>query len=86
MYRSDEEVEEWKKRDPVERMQKYLMQSGFWSEKEQAVLEEEINREILDAVAQAESAPPPPVETLFDDVFSEILPHLQEQKDSVISR
>jgi pyruvate dehydrogenase E1 component alpha subunit len=86
MYRSDEEVEEWKKRDPVERMQKYLMQNGFWSEKEQAVLEEEINREILDAVAKAESAPPPPVETLFDDVFSEILPHLQEQKDSITSR
>jgi pyruvate dehydrogenase E1 component alpha subunit len=86
MYRSDEEVEEWKKRDPVERMQKYLMQNGFWSEQEQTALEEEINREILDAVAQAESAPPPPVETMFDDVFSEILPHLQEQKDSLISK
>jgi pyruvate dehydrogenase E1 component subunit alpha len=81
MYRSDEEVETWKKRDPVERMQKYLQDQGFWSAEKQTALEEELNREILDAVARAENAPPPPVETLFDDVFSEILPHLQEQKE-----
>jgi pyruvate dehydrogenase E1 component alpha subunit len=86
MYRSDEEVEEWKKRDPVERMQKLLMQSGLLNEKQQASLEEDINREILDAVAKAESAPPPPVETMFDDVFSELLPHLKEQKDSLASK
>jgi pyruvate dehydrogenase E1 component alpha subunit/2-oxoisovalerate dehydrogenase E1 component alpha subunit len=80
MYRSDQEVEEWKKRDPIARMQKYLLENGFWSDQKQNELEEKLNQEILDAVAEAESMPPPPVESLFDDVFSEILPHLQEQK------
>jgi len=84
MYRSDEEVEEWRKRDPVERMQKYLLDQGSWDAEKQTALETELNREILDAVAIAEGAPPPPVETLFDDVFSTMLPHLQEQKDGLI--
>jgi pyruvate dehydrogenase E1 component alpha subunit len=84
MYRSDEEVEEWRKRDPIQRMQNYLKENGFWSEQEQTALEERLNQEILDAVAEAEKLPPPPVETLFDDVFSEVLPHLAEQRVRLI--
>jgi pyruvate dehydrogenase E1 component alpha subunit len=82
MYRSDEEVEEWRKRDPIQRMQNYLIENGFWSEQEQTALEERLNQGILDAVAEAEKLPPPPVETLFDDVFRDVLPHLAEQRDA----
>ncbi len=82
MYRSDEEVEEWRKRDPVNRMLKNLEGQGYWSPQEQTDLEEKLNQEILDAVAEAEKTGPPPVESLFDDVFSELLPHLKEQRDS----
>jgi pyruvate dehydrogenase E1 component alpha subunit len=84
MYRSDEEVEEWKRKDPIQRMQRYLIEHGYWSEADQASLETELNQEILDAVAEAETMPPPPVETMFDDVFGEILPHLAEQKAKLI--
>ena len=80
MYRSDEEVEEWKKRDPIHRTKQYLMKNGYWSDQEQVALEAQLNQEILNAVAEAETMPPPPIESLFDDVFSEILPHLAEQK------
>ena len=80
MYRSDEEVEMWRKRDPVERLRKHLEEKGIWNDADQKELEEELNREILDAVAQAENAPPPARETLFDDVFATVLPHLEEEK------
>jgi pyruvate dehydrogenase E1 component subunit alpha len=80
MYRSDEEVEMWRKRDPVGRLRKHLQQQGIWSDADQNKLEEELNRQILDAVAEAEGAPPPAKETLFDDVFATMLPHLQEEK------
>ncbi|MGH9858136.1 MAG: thiamine pyrophosphate-dependent dehydrogenase E1 component subunit alpha, partial [Acidobacteriota bacterium] len=63
MYRSDEEVEEWRRKDPIERMRRYLIEQGYWSESEQTSLEAELNQEILDAVAEAEKMPPPPVET-----------------------
>jgi pyruvate dehydrogenase E1 component subunit alpha len=84
MYRSDEEVEEWRKRDPIQRMQKYLEENDYWNEKDQSLLEEKLNQEILEAVAAAEKLPPPSRETLFEDVYSEILPHLEEQKNHSI--
>ena len=85
MYRSDEEVEHWRQRDPIEKFRKHLQESGFWTNEEQANLETRLNQEILDAVAEAEQAPFPPVESLFEDVFSEVLPHLAEQKAMLIS-
>jgi TPP-dependent pyruvate/acetoin dehydrogenase alpha subunit len=80
LYREDSEVGEWKRKDPVTRMLKHLEQQGLWSAAEQEALEEKLNQEILDAVAEAEKIGPPPAETLFEDVYSELLPHLMEQK------
>jgi pyruvate dehydrogenase E1 component alpha subunit len=85
MYREDSEVEEWRKRDPVDRMMKHLMQAGFWTEQDQQALENRLNQEILDAVAEAESYPPPAIETLFEDVFAEMPPHLCEQRDKKLA-
>jgi pyruvate dehydrogenase E1 component alpha subunit len=79
LYRQDDEVEEWKRKDPINRLLKYLEQRGYWSSGEQEALEERLTQQILDAVAEAEKVGPPPVETLFEDVYSEMLPNLQEQ-------
>jgi pyruvate dehydrogenase E1 component alpha subunit len=80
LYRQDDEVEEWKRKDPIIRLLKYLEQQGYWSSTEQEALEERLTQEILDAVAEAEKIGPPPLESLFEDVYSEMLPNLQEQK------
>jgi pyruvate dehydrogenase E1 component subunit alpha len=79
LYRQDDEVEEWKRKDPINRLLKYLEQRGYWSSGEQEALEERLTQEILDAVAEAEKVGPPPLETLFEDVYSEMLPSLREQ-------
>jgi pyruvate dehydrogenase E1 component alpha subunit/2-oxoisovalerate dehydrogenase E1 component alpha subunit len=86
LYRQDDEVEEWKRKDPINRLLKYLEQLGYWSSSEQEALEERLTQEILDAVAEAEKIGPPPLETLFEDVYSEMLPNLKEQMDSKIKR
>lgn len=84
LYRDDAEVEEWKRRDPITRLLRTLQEQGAWNIGEQEALEERLNNEILDAVAQAEKAGPPPVRTLFEDVYATIPPHLQEQmKDKI---
>ena len=81
LYREDSEVEEWKRRDPIERQLKYLQDHGYWSDKEQQALEEKLNQEILDAVAEAEKSGPPALETLLEDVYSEPTPNLKEQME-----
>jgi pyruvate dehydrogenase E1 component alpha subunit/2-oxoisovalerate dehydrogenase E1 component alpha subunit len=82
LYREDSEVEEWKRKDPVTKMKTYLEQQGLWSNSDQEALETKLNKDILDAVNEAEKMGPPANETLFEDVFSEELPHLKEQKSS----
>jgi pyruvate dehydrogenase E1 component subunit alpha len=84
LYRDDNEVEEWRRRDPVNRFLNYLQQHGYWSSQEQEAMEERLNIEILNAVGEAEKAGPPPVQTLFDDVFAEIPSSLLEQKNAKI--
>lgn len=82
LYRSDAEVEEWRKKDPITRMLKYLQQMGYWSIEQQEALEEQLNQEILTAVEEAEKVGPPALETMFEDVFLEMPPHLVEQMKS----
>jgi hypothetical protein len=39
----------------------------------------------MDALAHVETVGPPPVESMFDDVFAEIPAHLHEQKAELLS-
>ena len=72
-------MQEWKKRDPIERFHKYLNLQSLWSTRKEAQLQEELNVQITQAIKEAEAAPPPPIESLFEDVYSEMPPHLKEQ-------
>lgn len=78
-YRPNELVAEWRAKDPVERVQRLLRDRGLLSEKEAALVDAELEREILAAVKQAEDNPPPGTATLFEDVYGEMPPHLREQ-------
>jgi len=86
LYRQDSEVEEWRRKDPIERFRSHLVGSGIWGNKEQEELEKRLNQEILDAIAEAEKAPPPPLETLIEDVFSQVPGFLKEQFESKRTR
>lgn len=79
LYREDAEVEEWKRRDPIARMLRHVQQQGIWSMEQQEALEERLNSEVLDAVAAAEKAGPPPIDSLVEDVFATVPVHLKEQ-------
>ena len=79
VYRSEDEVETWKKRDPVERFRAFLLAEGHWSADEEAALRKSHNDKILAAVEAAEARPAPPVSSLIEDVFAEVPRTLQEQ-------
>ncbi len=59
LYRSREEVEYWRRRDPLAILHQYLIEARLLPEEVEAAMEAEIDAEIRQAVEQAEAAPEP---------------------------
>jgi pyruvate dehydrogenase E1 component alpha subunit len=74
LYRSKEEVEIWKERDPIELFKSQLVADGALSEDDWAGLEKEVAEEIERAVEFAEAGGWEPVEELTRFVYSEVVP------------
>ncbi|MEK7467709.1 MAG: thiamine pyrophosphate-dependent dehydrogenase E1 component subunit alpha [Planctomycetota bacterium] len=83
-YRDAAEVKAWEEKDPIERFRKYLSNKNIWTDAWQKQLETEINGEITAGVREGEAAGPPPVSTMFDDVFKEVPPVLEEQRQDLL--
>lgn len=69
-YRSASEVEEWKRRDPVLLYERHLDQARIMSASEREKLKADIEIELEEAIAVAESSPHPVAEEAYDDVYS----------------
>jgi len=59
LYRSRDEVETWRKRDPVARMRQYLIEHRLLTEAEEERLDAEVVDVLAQAVERAEAAPDP---------------------------
>ena len=84
-YRTEEEVETWKKRDPLSRFQKYLQDKGHLSAKKIEGLEEKVKVEIQSAVDHAETQMKEggdPMD-MFDHAYAELPPYLMEQREEL---
>jgi pyruvate dehydrogenase E1 component alpha subunit len=83
-YRSDEEVKEWERRDPISRFRKYLEGKKLWTQAWQDQIEAELKEEIEEQVreAEAELARAEPLD-MFDYVYGEPTPELQAQKEEL---
>lgn len=79
-YRDPKEVEVWEGRDPIERYQRFLKQRGHLSDDKDEQMRGELADEIAAAVKEAEAMEPPAPESMFDDVYAKMPPHLAEQK------
>jgi pyruvate dehydrogenase E1 component alpha subunit len=84
-YRKDEEVEGWRKRDPIMRFQKYLKDKGLLSDQKIGELEDRIKAEIQQAVEHAEELMKKYSDPLhmFEHAYAEVPPHLKEQKEEL---
>lgn len=68
LYRTKEELEQWKERDPIALFEHRLREAGLLTDDHLASLESEIAAELDAAVAVAEAGPWEPVEDLTKDV------------------
>ena len=72
LYRTKEEVEEWKKRDPINNMVKLMKSKKLIRNKEIEKLNKKVEKEMQEAVDFAESGTWEPVEDLTKYVYSEM--------------
>lgn len=69
-YRSREEVEEWKRKDPILRFQKHLMEEGILSQAQLDEYEARARAMIDEAQHAAEAAPEPDEADALSDVYA----------------
>ncbi|MBI3363107.1 MAG: pyruvate dehydrogenase (acetyl-transferring) E1 component subunit alpha [Chloroflexi bacterium] len=68
-YRKPEEIEEWRKKDPIGKFQKQLLDEKSAELVEFESIEAHVETEVADAIAFAEASPFPPPEALFEDIY-----------------
>jgi TPP-dependent pyruvate/acetoin dehydrogenase alpha subunit len=71
LYRTKEEVAEWRRRDPIELFTARLQAAGTLGAADLTSLEAAVAAEIEEAVRFAEAGPWEPVEDLTRDVYTE---------------
>jgi pyruvate dehydrogenase E1 component alpha subunit len=69
-YRTPEEVQAWKLRDPIVAMERRLATEGLWNEAWKQELLEGFKQEIEEAVKFAEKSPVAEAEECLDHVYS----------------
>ena len=77
-YRTEEEVEEWKKKDPILRVKKALLENLGATEEELKAIEEKVEKEVQEAAEYAKNSPWPEPETLMEDIYA------KEEEDGVV--
>ncbi len=71
LYRTREEVEELKRREPIGRFRKRMLEEGLADEAELTAIEEAVKQDMAAALAFAENSPEPDPAHVTDDVFFE---------------
>jgi pyruvate dehydrogenase E1 component alpha subunit len=82
-YRTETEVEEWRRREPLLRIESYLRAKGIIDDAFVARAKTESEAEVEEAVAEAEALPPPTADDIFRYMFEEMPPALGEQLTSL---
>src|SRR3989442_631945 len=71
VYRTKEEVEREKQRDPIVMLRERALKAGILTEADVRAIEKDVNDRIDEAVAFADASPEPPDEELFTDIYKE---------------
>jgi len=85
-YRDEEEVEAWRRRDPIDRYVRFLGARGLWGPESTAALEAQVAAEVAAAIKEAEAAAPLSADSLCTDVYATMPPQLAEQAAAVAGR
>ncbi|RRJ28338.1 pyruvate dehydrogenase (acetyl-transferring) E1 component subunit alpha [Halocatena pleomorpha] len=82
VYRDDDEVEQWKRRDPIPRFEAYLRSEGLLDAERIDAITAEIESEVDDAITAAESTDRPDPSEMFEHVHSETPDRVADQREA----
>jgi pyruvate dehydrogenase E1 component alpha subunit len=71
LYRTREEVNEWKLKCPIKRYREYLLKENIFTGAEIEGFDKQAQEDVAAAVAFAEESPELGIERIFDDVYAE---------------
>ena len=69
-YRDRDEVEEWRKKDPIDRFRASLVEKGIVTDDEATSMEQEVAERVNSASEFAKSSAEPQASTLMDDIYA----------------
>ena len=78
-YQTSSKIESWRARDPIDRFETFLRETGRLDDEMISSIEETIEREIADAIDVAESTEAVP-EDLFEYAHAEASPEMRDQQ------
>jgi pyruvate dehydrogenase E1 component alpha subunit len=85
-YRTKEEVEAWKPKDPLLRLKLFMEKNGLWTEKYGKDVEEEAKTTVSAAVKVAESTEPPKPEDMFTFTCEALTSRQKKQLTQIIHK
>ena len=78
-YRDDDEVEQWRERDPIDRYEAFLRAEGLWDDIDPDGVVAEVEAEFEAGVQAANEYPERDVDAIFEYLYEELPPSLQQQ-------
>ncbi len=84
-YRTEDEVAVWRKKDPVDRLRKFMEKRGMWNAEMESGAWAHTEQIIEEAVQKYETATPQDPADIFDYTFAKLNPILEEQKRNALN-
>lgn len=84
-YRPRADEAAWAAKDPIQRFEAFLLKESLLSKDAIEAIHSEAEAEMSDAAKVSETKPPPTIDSLFDDVYATLPPHLLKQREQLQS-
>jgi len=83
-YRDPNDVDPWRALDPVDRMERFLRETGRIDDEGVAAVRAEADEVVADAIDVAESVDPDPSD-MFDHAYADLPPEIRRQRDDLLA-
>ncbi len=82
-YRIEKELKQWEKKDPIDRLRKYMTIKKIWTKEYEQELDKKFNELMDEEIKKMESIEMPKKEDIVKYVYAELTDNLKEQQDEL---